>query len=186
MKHYVNNAQLSKVLGEWADLRRDAIKNGTLIPELPSEVGEASLLIATRMATKVNFSKYTWVEDLVGAALLSIVSYCGSFDLKKSENAFSFLTQIAHHSFIRQIHSENKHSYISAQLFMQQVSRNVSDQQMRQNHSHENLLTRGHEIIERFETRLAKKNEKNTARIAAAEEKLPVKVKRHKKSCTTS
>jgi DNA-directed RNA polymerase specialized sigma subunit len=75
-------------------------------------IGEVFLKMATHIASKGNFSGYSFKEDMVGDAIQNVIQYLENFDPKKSHNPFAYFTQIIIYAFIRKIAKEGVHSYI--------------------------------------------------------------------------
>ena len=75
-------------------------------------MGEMVLLIASNYATKGNFAGYTWIEDMIGEAVLTCFKYMKNFDRTKSSNPFAYITQICRNAFINYIKKQQRHSVI--------------------------------------------------------------------------
>lgn len=97
------------------------ITNKDLIPELElfkmtqkisEELGEMFYLIARNLSNKSNWSSYTWKEDMVQEAVFTCTKYIKNFDLNKSRNPFSYITQICSNSFKAYVKKQKKHSQI--------------------------------------------------------------------------
>lgn len=110
--HYVNNEELYEAFVSWQKARKEADAKGLEEPEAPKIIHEAIVMIPTRLATKSNFSGYTFRDEMIGDAILNIFTYYRNFDPAKSKNPFSYFTQISYFAFIRRILLERKNSYI--------------------------------------------------------------------------
>ena len=64
-KHYVNNKELYTVMQEYISKVREAEDSGSTLPRVPDHVGRALVQIANRLATKPNFSGYTYKEEMI-------------------------------------------------------------------------------------------------------------------------
>jgi hypothetical protein len=102
------------------------VRNKDLIPEMEKlaakgvmseELGRMLLLIAKNLSNKGNFINYTWKEDMVQEAALTCCKYLKNFDLKKSNNPFSYITTICTHAFVNYINKQRKHSDIKDTCF---------------------------------------------------------------------
>lgn len=112
-KHYVDNKKLFQALVKYqADVSKcNASKRKRRPPAIPDYVGECLLMIATRLANKPNFARYTFREDMISDAMENCILYMHNFNPAKSQNPFAYFTQIIHYAFIRRIEREKKYSY---------------------------------------------------------------------------
>lgn len=124
---YVNNKALTESLSRWIYTRRAAVETGQPIPPLPDDVGEAILLIASNLAFRPNFSGYSFREDMIGQAILESCKYIHNFRPEKSNNAFSYITTIAFHSFQRTITVEKKKRLTSTKPRAPRTSKSNTD-----------------------------------------------------------
>lgn len=114
-KHYVNNKDFIVALNEY----KQKLK---INPEekIPHYIGVCIQSICTKMATRPNFSGYTFKEEMVGDAIENCLEAVSNFDETKSiersrtgtVNAFGYFSWIAWNAFIRRISKEKKQSYI--------------------------------------------------------------------------
>ena len=111
-KNYVNNKDLFQALVEYGKLCKEAEDCGDPKPRCPDYIGKCVLLIATRLATKPNFSGYTYKEDMISDGIENCLQYMGNFNPEKSENPFAYFTQIIWFAFLRRIQKEKKQMYI--------------------------------------------------------------------------
>jgi len=129
--HYVNNKDLHNSLCEWKSTKKYKIwekkrydpvnPTNDSPPALPDFVGECILKICTRLATKPNFSGYTYKDDMIGDAIENILRYIHKYNPDKSNNPFSYITQIAHFAFIRRIKKEHKQETIKFDAISQAI-----------------------------------------------------------------
>ncbi len=109
MSDYINNDELIEQI--------DYLKKSGIFSE---KLGELILNIAKNYANKGNFSGYTWVDDMIGDAVLTCVKYIKNFNLDKSDNAFAYVTTICQRSFMNYINKQKKHSEIKDILYNNQ------------------------------------------------------------------
>lgn len=121
---------------------------------MPDYVGNAVMLMATKLANRSNFGRYTFKDDLIGNGVLSCVRYLKSFNPDKSTNAFAYVTQILHNAYVRQIQVEQTHAYTRLKLMQDIDSKGAS----RRKPSH--LQAQNDELISRFENGKKKKSER--------------------------
>lgn len=111
--NYIDNKKFYDSLVEYRTLCK---QNPEEIPRVPEYIGACFLKIANGLATKSNFSGYSWREEMVGEAVETCLRYVKSFDPDKSKNPFSYFTQCCWYSFIGKIQSEKKQSKIKREL----------------------------------------------------------------------
>ena len=111
-KNYVNNKDLLDALIEYKKKCQEAEDQADELPKVPNYIGECIYQIATRLATKPNFSGYSYKEDMIMDGIENCLLYIGNFDSNKSSNPFAYFTQIIWYAFLRRIQKEKKQMYI--------------------------------------------------------------------------
>lgn len=111
-KNYVNNAEFLSAIVDYKDKCALALAEGKQEPRIPNYIGECIYQIATRLATKPNFSGYTYKEEMISDGLENAVQALSNFDPTKSNNPFAYFTQIIWYAFLRRIDKEKKQLYI--------------------------------------------------------------------------
>ena len=97
------------------------VKNKDLIPEImeykktgkvSEELGRMIMAIAGSYVNRSWFIRYSaeWKEDMISGAVETCLKYMHNFDLEKSNNPFSYISQIVHNSFRQFIQKQDKHS----------------------------------------------------------------------------
>jgi hypothetical protein len=102
-RNYVNNPDFLEGLIQYRAACAEARHRGVQLPVVPNYIGACIQSIAYRLATKPNFSGYTFKEDMI--------RYIENFDPDKSSNPFAYFTQIIWYAFLRRIAKEKKHLY---------------------------------------------------------------------------
>ena len=111
-RNYVNNGDLFDALVEYKRLVREAEDAGEQKPRVPDYIGTCIYQIATRLATKPNFSGYSYKDDMISDGIENCLLYMGNFNSEKSSNPFAYFTQIIWYAFLRRIQKEKKQMYI--------------------------------------------------------------------------
>ena len=111
-RNYVNNKDLLESLIEYKKACKEAEDSGEEIPRVPHYIGECIYMIAKRLATKPNFSGYSYKEDMISDGIENCLQYIHNFDPEKSNNPFAYFTQIIWFAFLRRIQKEKKQLYI--------------------------------------------------------------------------
>jgi DNA-directed RNA polymerase specialized sigma subunit len=116
MAHYVNNADFLQALIEYRSKVEEATQNGKPKPQVSNYIGECILKIATHLSYKPNFINYSYRDDMILDGVENCIQYIDNFDPSKSNNPFSYFTQIIYYAFLRRIAKEKKQSYIKGKL----------------------------------------------------------------------
>lgn len=106
--HYVNNAEFTVALSEYADSCREAASNDLPEPRMSNYIGECIMKMANRLASSPRFRNYSYREEMVGNAIIAAVKYSKNFNGAKYNNAFAYVTQILFSHMIQTIKKEKK------------------------------------------------------------------------------
>ena len=121
-RNYVNNKDLLEALIQYQKDCREAEDAGEEIPRVPDYIGMCIFQIATRLATKPNFSGYSYKEDMISDGIENCLLYINNFNPEKSQNPFAYFTQIIWYAFLRRIQKEKKQMYIRFKSSQQMLS----------------------------------------------------------------
>ena len=111
-RNYVNNPDLLEALIQYQKDCKEAEDSGDEKPVVPDYIGKCIYQIATRLATKPNFSGYSYKDDMISDGIENCLQYMHNFDPEKSQNPFAYFTQIIWYAFLRRIAKEKKQMYI--------------------------------------------------------------------------
>jgi len=111
-RNYVNNPEFLQAIIDYKKVCAEAAESGEPDPQIPNYIGECIYQIATRLATKPNFSGYTYKEEMISDGLENAIQALGNFNPDKSSNPFAYFTQIIWYAFLRRIDKEKKQVYI--------------------------------------------------------------------------
>lgn len=112
MSNYIDNKEFYAMLVDYREKCNEARSQDKPLPRIPEKIGECFLMIATRLSSKVNFSGYTYKDEMVSDGLENCIVAVHSFDPEKSKNPFAYFTQIIWYAFLRRIEKEKKQTYI--------------------------------------------------------------------------
>lgn len=118
--HYINNEKLLEEMIAYKDLLAKYEKGK--IPDKPkvSEyIGSAILRIAEKLASRPNFSGYSYKDEMIGDGIENCMMYLDNFNPEISKNPFAYLTQIIYFAFIRRIQKEKRQAYTKMKIFEQ-------------------------------------------------------------------
>jgi DNA-directed RNA polymerase specialized sigma24 family protein len=121
MANYIDNKQFYNILVEYREKCSEAKMKDKPQPVIPNDIGNAFMMIATRLSNKSNFVGYTFKDEMVGDALENCVVAVNSFDPEKSKNPFAYFTQIVWYAFLRRIEKEKKQLYIKHKSYERSV-----------------------------------------------------------------
>ena len=111
-RNYVNNPEFLAAIVDYKKVCEEAELSGEPNPQIPNYIGDCIYQIATRLATKPNFSGYTYKEEMISDGLENAIQALKNFDPNKSNNPFAYFTQIIWYAFLRRIDKEKKQVYI--------------------------------------------------------------------------
>lgn len=159
-RNYVNNKDLLEALILYQKNVRESEDQGESTPRVPDYIGKCIYQIATRLATKPNFSGYSYKEDMISDGIENCLQYIHNFNPEKSQNPFAYFTQIIWYAFLRRIAKEKKQMYIRFKASQNMLS---SGNTYESDEIKLNLNTNAqyiNDFIENFEDKLTKDKEK--------------------------
>lgn len=112
--HYVDNKLLYQVMKEYIDAVNEAERTGKEKPRIPKYVGECIVKISIRLASRPNFYNYSYKDDMIADGIETCCRYLHNFSTEKSQNPFSYFTQIIYYSFLQRIAKEKKQAYVKS------------------------------------------------------------------------
>ena len=118
--HYIDNVKFTGEVIKYATAYR-ASKAADLLPDRMNDyLGAAILKMAQKIATRPNFSGYSYRNDLISDGIINVVQYLHNFDAEKSTNAFGYCSQIIWFGFLRTINKEKK-IFLTKQKYISHV-----------------------------------------------------------------
>lgn len=127
MGQYISNKDFYSALVERRALL-DAMKEGDQKPQITKYLGECILMIAKKLATKGNFAGYSFKEEMISDGVENCILYFDKFNIDRSNNPFSYYTQIIYFAFLRRIAKE-KHQFLLKHKIIQSVGETVLELQ---------------------------------------------------------
>lgn len=110
--NYVNNKTLYAVMKQYHADCHQATTEQRQVPRVPEYVGQCLMLIATRYASKPQYSGYTYKEEMIFDGIENSLKYIYNFNPEKYSNPFAYFTQIIKFAFWRRIEQENRQYYV--------------------------------------------------------------------------
>lgn len=153
-RNYVNNKRLYEVLCDYKKQCEENKNKGIDLPQIPSYIGEAILLIATNLSNKSSFFAYSYKDEMISDGVENALLYLHNFNPEKTNNPFAYFTQIIKFAFIRRIEKEKKQHYIKIKNLGMMFIENAGDF----NITAENFSNEiSDEFVKSFEDRLTNK-----------------------------
>lgn len=169
--HYVDNKKLYTAMLHYITEVREAEENGLEktdkdYPRISNYIGECITLIANRFATKPNFSRYSYRDEMIEDGIEKCIMYIHNFNPDKYKNPLAYFTQIIFHAFLQRINKEEKQQYIKYKVSgHSNMLGTMADTQDSSGYSTDSLLQlddeKIHNLTKKFEPKLlkGKKNE---------------------------
>lgn len=115
-KQYIDNSKFLAAMIEWKKKVREAEDCDEKNPPVCTYIAECFIKISEHLSYRPNFINYPFREDMVGDGIENCILYAHNFDENKSNNPFSYFTQIIYYAFLRRIEKEKKQSFIKFKL----------------------------------------------------------------------
>lgn len=109
-KNYVDNKMLEKALRCWVNDVHICYCLDRRRPKIPEYVGLCILKIIWGLASRQNFSSYSYKDEMVGDAVAHVCTYLHGFNALKG-TAFNFISFAAYNSFSARIKIEHRQMY---------------------------------------------------------------------------
>ena len=74
--------------------------------------------MANRYATKPNFSGYSYIDEMISAAIVSCIAAVSKFDASKSDNTFAYYTSVIHNAFLQVLNRESRQREIRDKILV--------------------------------------------------------------------
>jgi hypothetical protein len=111
--NYVSNKAMYAAVIDFQD--KYAIDPNT---EIPATVINCFFRLAENLSRKSNFARYSFKEDMVLDGIEECYKRIHSFKREKSDNAFSYFTQVIWNSFVRRINLEADEQFVKATMIL--------------------------------------------------------------------
>lgn len=118
LNHYVSNERFYDEITEYHYAYKAAKERGEELPQISNYLGACVQKIATGLAMKSNFRNYSFIKDMISAAIEDCIRHMHSFDPTKSRNPFAYYTQACYFAFIHQIQKEKRQTITKKHILM--------------------------------------------------------------------
>jgi hypothetical protein len=163
---YIDNKKFLEAIIARKEATKKAKEAGIETPPLTHYLGECILLIAQKMASRPEFNRYSFVNDMVLDAVENALQYFDNFDPEiigpKSGivTPFGYFSQITYFAFQRRILKEQKQRYIKCKV-MENMVLTVDSAQF---DGYNPYADTAFEFIEKYEEREKQKKIRREAR----------------------
>lgn len=172
-RHYIDDKKFHKALSEYQQAANDASENNLPKPMVPDYIAQSLMMLSRKIARKPGFSRYPFIEDMIGDAILCCFKNIHNFN-PKHPTAFPYFTQIVHYSFIQRILREHTALYRKFRAIMEhqkEMCGEVGSESVQvYGTRYTDLQMR--EFCEKFEKRLEEKRLKSRQRKKANADKI--------------
>ena len=135
--NYIDNEKFFKAMQDRIAQVKYSTENGLPTPRVSEYIGECLFKIATNFANLKSFNGYSYKEDMILDAVENCIKVVDNFDENKTQNPFSYFTQITYFAFLRRINKEKKETYIKSKL----LTSNALDVYQLQEHDEDGEFT---------------------------------------------
>jgi hypothetical protein len=109
--YYVDNKKFLQAMIEYRDSVKKSKSENLTRPTVPFYIAECIMKIATHLSYKPNFINYSFRDEMVSDGIENCLQYIDNFNPDRSDNPFSYFTQIIYFAFLRRIQKEKKYLY---------------------------------------------------------------------------
>ena len=107
---YLDNKEFLEAILEYKKLCGEAEQKGREVPRPSDYIGRCIVSIAEGVASRPNFSGYTYLDEMKSDGILNAIKALRNFDPEKSKNPHAYFTQIVWYAFLQRIEREKKES----------------------------------------------------------------------------
>lgn len=116
---YTSKAGLQSELATWVTARDAARLSGANEPPVPNTIGIAILRICRNMSSRANFNGYTFLEEMVGDAILDCTRAVRNYNVSRIEqNPFGYFSRISWNAMLRRIEMEATQTKLKQDLML--------------------------------------------------------------------
>lgn len=172
-RHYIDDTKFHKALSDYQLAVEEATLKSEPKPMVPDYIAQSLMMLARKVARKPGFSRYPFIEDMIGDAILCCFKNIHNFN-PKHPTAFPYFTQIVHYSFIQRISKEHAVLYRKFKAIMERQKEMAgqvgSDNMQVYGTRYSDLQMR--EFCDKFEKKLEEKRVKSRQRKKANSSKI--------------
>lgn len=88
---------------------------------MPDYIGQVIINIATGVMSRYNFNRYSYRDEMISDAILTIIKYYNTFDIAKSDNPYGYFWLAAYRAGQRKVILEKEQQAIKAKTVQNMV-----------------------------------------------------------------
>lgn len=127
---YVNGKELFEEMLRYKETCAAAAALGLPRPPITNTIASSIIRIANKLSNAYNFIGYSYKDEMIADGIAKCVEKIHLFNPVKSENVFSYATQIIFNAFINRIKIEQKQASIRARLINEKVTSDFVEQSL--------------------------------------------------------
>lgn len=164
-RHYIDDVAFHAALTAYKQAVADAEAKNLPKPIVPDYIATCLMMLARKYARKPGFSRYPFVEDMIGDAIMCCFKNLKKFD-PKHPTAFPYFTMVVHNAFVQRILKEKTALYKKFRAIMDRQKELCGTPGAEEAQIYGNRYTdlQMREYCEKFEKRLAEKRKKSKDR----------------------
>lgn len=117
MSHYISNKEFTQAIDDYIKLCEVNEASGKEAPVIPDNIAKQFMALANKLGIRYNFVNYTFRDEMISNAIFACCAKIRKFDIKVSNNAFAYFTNVCWRAMVDVINYEEKMSYIKAKSF---------------------------------------------------------------------
>lgn len=106
--NYINNERLHAEIVDYIQAYYKAQENNEPLPQISNYIGRAIQKIGQGLASRPNFSGYTYIEDMISDGVEDCCKYLHNYNYVKYNKPFTYINRIMWQAFVRRISREKK------------------------------------------------------------------------------
>lgn len=105
---YVDKKKFTEDIHQYVIRQKQRELEGLPKEKMPNSIGSSIIKIVEGIGKRSNFRNYTYIDEMIGDAIVACVAAVHKFDPEKSDNAFGFMSFCAWNVFLNRIQLEKK------------------------------------------------------------------------------
>lgn len=116
--HFVDQFKMKEALTVYYHACNEAEAAGLEQPPIPNYIGECFLKMARKLGNRYNFRNYSYLDDMIGEAIIKCMKKVRKFDPTRGTSAFSYFTSVIWWEMIAVLSEEKKMVYTKNRAFL--------------------------------------------------------------------
>lgn len=117
-KYYFPKNDMMECIHKHRERCRIADEKGVRRPNIPDYAGIKLQEMCEQIASRGNFSGYSFKREMIQDALLDCIAAFEKFNPERSQNPFGYFSRVAWVAMLRRIYDEKKENYVKHKNFI--------------------------------------------------------------------